>query len=168
MEMTFHPVVSKQIAGTTLLVGLLLLAGGILMLVLAWQSRGRGPASYALLSSGALTLLLFFGSAAFRIRSYEITPANLVINFGLGRKLFPWSGLQDARIVEKPFAGGRRELGIGGLWCMYGLFSSPACGKFSAYAGSTASGVLLTWSDKKVLVTPDNPSLFLQSARAAK
>ena len=168
MEMTFAPVVSKQIWVTTLVASAVLLGVAILLLILAYKCRTRVPINYVLLVNGIIPLLLLVGSTAFRIRSYEINSSQLVVHLGLGSKNFSLSGLQDVQIVERPFAGARREMGIGGLWSMYGLFRSPERGAFSAYAGNTASGVLLIWPDKKILVTPENASNFVQSVRAAK
>lgn len=166
--MTFQPIVSKQIEVTTLLACAVLVGVAILLLFLSYQCRERLPIRYLLLANGILPLLLLIGSTAFRIRSYEITSDQLVVHLGLGNKLFPLRGLQNAQIVEKPFVGARRVMGIGGLWSMYGLFKSQEHGAFSAYAATTASGVLLTWPDKKVLIAPENPSLFVQSVKPTK
>jgi hypothetical protein len=167
-DMTFQPIVSKQIGVTTLLASAVLVGVAILLLFLSYKCRERIPVRYVLLANGILPLLLLFGSTAFRIRSYEITSDQLVIHLGLGSKNFPLSGLQNAQVVERPFAGARRTMGIGGLWSMYGLFHSSQHGAFSAYAATTASGVMLTWPDKKVLIAPEHPSLFVQSVKPAK
>lgn len=168
MDMTFSPVVSKQIVVTTLLASIILVAGALLFFYLAHQVRGRGPIYYVLLANAVLMVLFLIGSTGFRIRSYELTSDNLAIHFGLGNKVYPLTGLQEARIVETPFAQARRVMGIGGLWCFYGQFRSADFGTFSAYAADQSRGVLLSWPDKKILVAPNNAEQFLQKVRPQK
>jgi hypothetical protein len=168
MEMTFRPIVSRQIMLTTLLSSAILLVVGLLLIYLSNQYRGKGPTRYIILASGCLALFFLLGSTTFRIKSYQIESGNLVIHFGMGKKLFPLNRLTEARIEQNPFSGARRVMGIGGLWCMYGSFSSERLGDFTAYASGTSQGVLLTWPDKKVLVTPDEPERFIKALQTAK
>lgn len=166
--MTFRPATGAQILFTTAFASAILLAMGIFFLVLGQQYRGRGGIHYVFLLSGCLLLALLMGSLNFRVRSYEINSGKLTIHAGLSSKVFPLANLQDARLEERPFAGCRRDLGVGGFWSNYGTFTSPRWGKFLAYASDSSRGVLLVWPDKKLLVTPVDASTFIQTVKSSK
>jgi hypothetical protein len=166
--MTFRPSTGGQIVLLTMLASGILLAISVLFLTLSYQFRGRGGVSYVFLGSAMFLLLLLFGSLNFRIRAYAIDSGNLLIKIGLTHKEYPLQTLQDARLVDQPFAGCRRIMGVGGLWSNCGLFSSPRWGEFYAYASNTAQGVLLTWPDAKVLVTPADPTSFIQAVKSKR
>lgn len=163
--MSFRPSLGGQIILLTIIASAILLAIAALFLTLGYQFRDRGPVHYVFLGSGGFLLLLLLGSINFRIRSYEVESGDLIVKIGLTRKTFSLAALQDARVEERPFAGCRRIMGVGGLWSNCGLFSSPRWGEFHAYASNTAQGVLLTWPDRKVLVTPADSAAFLQAIR---
>ena len=166
--MTFRPTLSTQLTVTTVLVSVVLLSLGIFLLALSHQYRDRGGVHYVFLGSGTLMLLLLVGSLSFRIRSYEINSGNLIIKVGFGEKTFPLKNLQDIRVEERPFAGARKDMGVGGLWSYYGHFTNPRWGKFLAYATDSSRGVLLVWPDKQVLITPADAPLFIQSAKSSQ
>jgi hypothetical protein len=110
-------------------------------------------------------ILMVVGSFGFRIRYYEINSGNLIVKTGFSEQAFSLQGLESARVQERPFAGARKVAGMGGVWSYYGSFRSSSLGEFHAYAGSTSSGVLLSWPDKKVLVTPEDSAGFIAAAR---
>jgi hypothetical protein len=166
--MIFRPSTGGQIVLLTMFASGILLAIAALFLTLSYQFRGRGGVSYIFLGSGLFLLLLLFGSMNFRIRAYEIDSGNLIIKIGLTQKEYPLQNLQDARLVDQPFAGCRRIMGVGGLWSNCGLFSSPRWSEFYAYASNTSQGVLLTWPDTKVLVTPTDPASFIQAVKSKR
>ncbi|HZV35634.1 MAG TPA: PH domain-containing protein [Verrucomicrobiae bacterium] len=166
--MTFRPVASTQVAVTTIVALSILVALGILFLVIQHQTRDRGITHHTLLFVGCLLLFLAAGSLGFRIRSYEINSGNLIIHAGFGKKVVPLAGLKSVSLEENPFAGATKDAAMAGVWSYYGAFSSTKFGLFHAYATTTARGVMLTWPDKKVLVTPDNTSHFLQSVKQAQ
>ena len=163
--MTFRPATGGQMLLTTALACTILLAMGVLFLVLGYQYRERGGAHYALLVGGCVILVLLVGSLGFRIRSYQINSGNLVIKVGFSAKTLSLKGLESVRTEDRPFAGCRRDFGVGGFWSNYGRFTSPRWGKFLAYASDTSRGVLLVWPDEKVLVTPADVPSFLQALK---
>ncbi|HWF20220.1 MAG TPA: PH domain-containing protein [Verrucomicrobiae bacterium] len=165
--MTFRPVVSTQLVITTTLALVVLLALGILFLVLQHQTRDRASVHYSFLFAGCLMIFLVAGSFSFRIRSYEINSGNLVVHVGFGKKIFPLNGLQNVSLEERPFAGATKDAAMAGIWSYCGIFSSQKFGTFHAYATTPAQGALLTWADKKVLVTPDDTTRFMQSLKPA-
>ncbi len=167
--MTFRTASSTQIMVTTLVASAFLIGLGSLMFWLAYQYRARpGGSQYIFIFSGCLMLLFFLGSLSFRIRSYEVEGGRLIVKTGFGKKEFDLKTLQSAVLVERPFHGGRRVLGVGGLWSMYGQFSSPSHGKFLAYATETSHGVMLNWMDAKVLVTPEDALQFIKTVQPGK
>jgi hypothetical protein len=58
-------------------------------------------------------------------------------------------------------------MGMSGVWSASGSFSNQRFGRFHAYASDMSRGVLLTWPDKKLLVTPEDSAQFIQSLGAA-
>lgn len=166
--MSFRPVISNQIIITTVLVLLVLLAMSVFFLTLGYQYRAKGSVHYTFTFSGCLMLLIIIGFYAFRIRSYEINSGNLIIRTGYGKKVISLAGLQDARPEEKPFAGARKEGGMGGVWSFYGKFSNAKLGRFNSYATGSSTGVLLVWPEQKIFVTPENPTTFIQAVKGAR
>lgn len=164
--MIFRPSSGGQIMLLTALASGILLAIAALFLSLGYQFRDRGSVHYVFVGSGAFLLLLFVGSLNFRIRSYEIQSGNLVIKIGMARKVHSLDNLQDTRVEQQPFAGCRRIVGVGGFWSNCGVFSSSRWGEFHAYASTTSEGVLLTWPDIKILVTPADPVSFIQAVKS--
>ncbi len=166
--MTFRPATGAQILVTTAIACTVLLGMAVFFLVLSQQYRGRGEVHYVFLLSGCFLVVLLIGSLALRIRSYQIASGNLAIKMGFSSKVFPLRGLEEARLESRPFRGCRRDLGVGGFWSNYGTFTSSRWGKFLAYASDGSQGVLLVWPDKKVLVTPADASLFIQTINSSK
>jgi hypothetical protein len=166
--MSFRPAVSSQITTTTILALVVLFTSAILFLFLQHQFRDRVAVHYTFLISGCFMFFLAIGSFSFRITSYEISSGNLVVHLGFGKKIFPLSGLQNISLEESPFSGARKNAAMAGVWSYCGVFNSAKLGEFHAYATDTSRGVLLTWPDKKVLVTPQDATSFVQSARSAK
>ena len=163
--MSFRPAANSSLVLTTVLVSATLLASATLFLFLSYQNRGRGGIHYVFLFTGCLMFCMVAGSLSFRVRSYDIASGNLVVKVGFGEKVFPLGDLVSVQAEEQPFAGALREFGVGGVWSYAGRFRSSRLGRFSAYATSTASGVLLTWPDKKLLVTPQDQTQFLHAVR---
>ncbi len=163
--MIFRPASGSQLILSTIFICGFLLVLSAFLIWLGYMVRDRGPIQYVFFISGCFLLLLLAGSVAFRVRGYELSSNQLVVKIGFGQKVFPLQNLQDARLQEKPFAGCRRDFGVGGLWSVSGSFTSPQWGKFLAYASDTSRGVLLTWPDKRVLVTPADPNSFMQSLK---
>ncbi len=163
--MFFRPASSNHLILTTLLVyGFLSLLAAFLF-VLGYTMRTRGGIQYVFFGSGAFLLLLLLGSLGFRVRGYDIGSGQLVVKMGFGQRTFPLQNLTDTHVEERPFDGCRRDFGVGGIWSVSGSFTSPRWGKFSAYATDMSRGVLLTWPDKKVLLTPADPAAFMQSLK---
>jgi hypothetical protein len=166
--MMFRPASSSQVLFITSLVILILLGLSVLFFSLQFQARNQAPIRALFLVLACVMLFLAVGSLAFRIRSYEISGGELVIHTGFGKKVVPLQGLQDVSVVHNPFAGARKNAAISGVWSFYGVFTSPQLGDFHAYATVTSQGVLLSWPDKKILVTPVDAAAFIQSVKTVK
>jgi len=167
-DMTFRPSFSSSLLFTTILVIVVLLGMSVFFLVLNHQYRDRGGTHYMFLAGACVMIFMVLGSLNFRIRSYEINSGNLIVKAGLSPKVFQLQNLQSARVEERPFSGARKVAGMGGVWSYYGSFRGPGFGEFSAYATSTSSGVLLSWPDHKVLVTPEDSAGFMKAVRPSQ
>jgi len=165
--MTFRPAANDMVSSTAM-AGVLVIGLAILFLTLFFTQREKGGVRYVFLGAFCFLCFLLVGSLSYRIRSYEVSSGNLVVNLGFSQKIFPLANLQDAHAISMPFAGARKNAANAGVWSYCGLFSSPALGSFRAYATERSQGVLLTWPDQKVFVTPEDAEKFIQSVKSAK
>jgi hypothetical protein len=111
----------------------------------------------------ALIAAVLIVSAAFAVRGYSVTPQGLVI------KRLGWSTevalskLGSVEVAPAAMSGSLRVFGIGGLFSFVGLYRNTRLGWYRCYATDPARAVVLRFSDRRVVVTPDNPQEFAQS-----
>jgi len=86
------------------------------------------------------------------------------------RRLF-WStnvhlrGLKKAEYDPAACKGSIRIFGNGGLYSFTGLFRNKKLGRYRLFATDTSKAVVLTFDDRKVVVTPRSPRKFLEGLR---
>lgn len=64
--------------------------------------------------------------------------------------------------------GSIRTFGIGGLFGYIGYFKNSILGSYKAYATNSEKAVLIETSDKPIIVTPDDPDLFVKNLNQAQ
>lgn len=113
-----------------------------------------------------LSILLI--GAFFIIRRYDLTEDTLLIRrLGWSSKL-GLSTLVSAAIDPNAMANSIRTFGNGGLFCFAGLFYNKKLGSYRAFATDPKRAVVLKFSDRTVVVTPDDPEAFVASIKPCR
>jgi len=123
---------------------------------------GGHPWQTLALVDGALFLLMSLGAAAFWIRSYELTDAELHILRPGWRARLPLAGLREVKADREAFRGAWKTIGNDGFFAIHGRFRSKRWGSFRAFLTDPANAVVLRFDDRVVLVSPDNPAGFVR------
>lgn len=126
------------------------------VVVSVWQGP---PASLALWA-------IVLGAAIFAPRGYTVRDATLFVHrLGWSTKI----DLSDLESVEwEPGAttGSLRTMGNGGLFGYVGHFRNDLLGSYRAWATDGARVVVLKTADRTLVVTPDEPAVFVHDVRA--
>jgi len=110
-----------------------------------------------------LPLALLAGALPFVVRGYAIREDALLI-----RRLF-WdtrivlNGLQSACFDPSVMCGSVRTCGNGGLFSFTGWYWNRKIGSYRAYATDLNRTVVLTFANRRVVVTPDRPEDFVRA-----
>jgi len=105
----------------------------------------------------------FAGSALFMVRGYELEAGNLLIRRLSWATRLPLEGLTAAWADPAAMRGSLRLFGNGGLFVFAGLFTNRKLGRYRAFATQPRNSVVLRFSHRTVVVTPDRPHDFLQA-----
>lgn len=111
--------------------------------------------------SGGPVLLLLVG--LFTIRGYSLTPHNIVIHRLLWRTTLSLAGLESIKADPNAMKGSIRLFGNGGALSFTGLYLNRRLGRYRAFATDPARAVVLEFPSRKVVMTPEDPSLFISS-----
>lgn len=158
--MVFRAPWSKQLSYSTLVFILILFAGSML----GRTSIHRLDFLAAFAVTGA-PLLIAGGSSLFMIRGYTITETTLFVQRFLWHSRIDLSKLRSFEIDPDVMSDSVRTFGNGGLFCIAGYFRSEKLGKYRAFATDPKLSVVLHFTDKTIVVTPDNPEQFLAALR---
>jgi hypothetical protein len=113
----------------------------------------------------AMPLAILIISAFFSIFRYDLTEDTLWIRrLGWCSKL-DLSSLITATVDAEAMAKSIRTFGNGGLFCFAGLFYNKKLGSYRAFATDPKRAVVLKFSDRTVVVTPDDPEAFVASIK---
>jgi hypothetical protein len=107
-----------------------------------------------------LTILVI--SAFFMIRGYVLNDDALLIQrLGWHSKL-DLTNLISADFKPKAMSRSIRTFGNGGMFCFAGAFHNKKLGSYRAFATDNNRTVILKFSNRTVVVTPDNPEEFVK------
>lgn len=110
---------------------------------------------------GGPVLLLLFG--LFTIRGYSLTPHNIVIHRLLWETTLSLAGLESIKADPNAMKGSIRLFGNGGALSFTGFYLNRRLGRYRAFATDPARAVVLEFPSRKVVVTPQDPNLFISS-----
>jgi hypothetical protein len=146
---------SGRLSAATL-IGIVVLLG----LPVAIASVGRPP---ALLVAGiALVDVAVIATAAlFLIRGYRLDGDGLHVERLLWADRIPLTGLRRAWPDPKATSRSLRLFGNSGFFCIAGLFTNRALGRYRAFATDPRRAVVLQLGERTVVVTPEEPLRFL-------
>jgi hypothetical protein len=106
-------------------------------------------------------------SAAFSVRGYSVTPGRLVIKRLGWSTQVDLSKLGSVQVAPAAMSGSLRVFGIGGLFSFVGLFRNASLGWYRCYATDPARAVVLRFTDRRLVVTPDSPQEFAETITTA-
>ena len=75
------------------------------------------------------------------------------------------SGLKSAEVDTEAMSKSIRTFGNGGLFCFAGIFNNNRLGSYRAFATDPKRAVVLRFSDRTVVVTPDQPDDFVMRTK---
>ncbi len=158
--MTFRAPWSRRLSYSTLIFILILFGASML---------GRNAVHYhTLLSAFMITgvpLLLAGGSSFFMIRGYIITEDALFVQRFLWQTRIDLSELRTFEPDPTAMSKSIRTFGNGGLFCIAGYFHNDKLGNYRAFATDPRLSVVMHFTDKTIVVTPDNPEQFVAALR---
>jgi hypothetical protein len=147
---------SKGVYAVSTLVPLLLV-GGVLTL---WLRAGNVPVGAKALATG-LTVVLLPGAFAFGIYGYELAPGELRVRRLGWTTALPLRDLLDARYDPDAVRLTFRLFGNGGLFGCTGWYWNRTLGRFRFFGADPRCTVVLRFTDRTVVVTPDPPVEFV-------
>lgn len=110
-----------------------------------------------------LNTLVCLGCLLWAPRGYSIEPARIQVHRLIGPALIPLVSFQSARPAEPAdFKGIMRTFGNGGLFGIYGYFTSPRLGAHRWFSTRSTHLVVVIAQDTPYVLSPDNPVLFLK------
>jgi hypothetical protein len=120
----------------------------------------------AMVAAGGLTpiaLAVFLWAA--RIRRYRLAGEELVVELRLRSVRFPLAGLASADADRDALHHAWKVFGNDGLGAFSGRFRSKRLGNFRAYLTDTERAVVLRWPGRCLVISPDQPTYFLEAVR---
>lgn len=108
-----------------------------------------------------LPLLILLGAAPFVVRGYTITPDVLLVQRLFWSTRVPLAELQSARFDPDALRWSIRTCGNGGLYSFTGWYWNKRVGAYRAFATDPKRAVILKFTKRTVVVTPDDPERFV-------
>ncbi|MFT3824066.1 MAG: PH domain-containing protein [Chitinophagaceae bacterium] len=95
---------------------------------------------------------------------YSITSTHLVIHRPIGKVMIAKTDIFSVAPVDpEQMKWTIRTFGVGGLFGYFGKFANSKIGSMTWYATRRDSMLMITTTDhKRIVITPDEPALFLQ------
>lgn len=97
------------------------------------------------------------------IKSYQIQDGHVKVLGLFDDESFPIDEITDAYLDPESMDDSIRTLANGGIFSFYGQFSNDRLGQYFAYVTDPSRSVVLRFSDKIVVISPDRPQEFLQT-----
>lgn len=116
----------------------------------------------------ALLLALVVGAAFFTIRGYAVTPGAILVQRLFWTTRLPLEDLESAEFRAHAMRGSIRTWGNAGLFSITGWYFSRSLGSYRAFVTNPSNIVVLRYSKRTVLVSPENPESFVSEVLASK
>lgn len=140
----------------------------ILLIVIGQKSVrtllvAQGDTTTILIHTGTLLLfiVILLGSWLYAPQSYTVDSNDLTIRQPIGKVSIKLSDIKQVwTLADNETKGTIRTFGVGGLFGYFGKFHTPGIGHMTFYASQRKNKILIvTNSDKKIVITPDDISL---------
>ncbi len=121
-----------------------------------------------MLICAALPLLILVAAGLLTIRGYAVSADEIVVQRPVWSRRFERSRLQSATVDATALHGSIRLFGNGGLYSFSGIFRSPALGRYRVYVTDPSRCVVLRFSDRAVVVSPEDPAAFVRDVESKR
>jgi hypothetical protein len=109
-----------------------------------------------------LPLLLVAGAALFTVRGYSVSGDSIFIERLFWSTRLPVAGLQSVRFEPDAVRGSIRAFGNGGFFSVTGYYWNKRLGSYRAYVTDPRRIVVLRFSKRAVVLSPDSPEDFVR------
>lgn len=131
---------------------------GIVLLGLLTGPRAQ-PIWIGLMIVMPLTILVMTGLLT--VRGYTLTANTLRVQRLLWDTKIALIDLQTAEVAPQAMRNSLRTWGNGGLFSFTGHFRSQKLGAYEAFATDLTRTVVLTFPNRRVVLSPENPEAFV-------
>jgi hypothetical protein len=159
MGMEFKTSLDKLATVVTAVITILFTA--IIVLQLIFIQDFGNTSSIITITTLLISYLIAF---IFRPISYIILDELLVIHRPLSDIKIALTEIENIVVLDsQELKGTIRSFGVGGLWGYWGSFANSRIGAMKWYATRMSNAVLITTgNNKKIVLTPDDPELFVK------
>ncbi|MFT3933855.1 MAG: PH domain-containing protein [Chitinophagaceae bacterium] len=118
-------------------------------------------------STAVALMVSWLACFAFKPSGYDVLDGKLIINRPLKNVIIDKHDIASAEMLDgKSLRGSIRLFGVGGLFGYFGKYVNSKLGRMTWYATRRDKIVLITTKDnKKIIVTPDEPSAFVAAIK---
>ncbi len=141
--------------------GTILLAG-IPLLILRVAPPLPGGLTMAV---AGLPLAILAACLIYTVRGYELAGGELLIHRLLWPTRVSLDGLRSVELDPEALQGSLRLFGNGGLFSFSGWFRNKSLGVYRAYVTDHRRAVILTWDERRIVVSPEPPERFVEALR---
>ncbi len=157
-EAVFKAPWGNTLIAITSLVGILLV--GIVLVGLLTGPRGN---PVWVVSMVVLPLAILVGTAVFGVWGYRVQGQTLYVQRLGWQTAIALDELQSAEPLPAAMKGSIRTFGNGGLFGFVGRFRNATLGPYSAYATDLNRTVVLTFPNRKIVLSPEEPERFVRT-----
>lgn len=119
-------------------------------------------ARYSMVITPILVLVI---SLAFVVRGYEVADGVLLVRRLGWTTRIALAGLKTAVIDPDAMNRSIRIFGNGGLFVISGLYRNNALGLYRAYVTDLKHAIVMRFTDRTIVISPDAPERFLELLR---
>ncbi|CAG0976624.1 hypothetical protein BURK2_01606 [Burkholderiales bacterium] len=126
--------------------------------IAAWSFAGPSSIKWV----GYLPLAFALGSALFMVRGFELSKDALRVKRLFWTTRLPLADLATAEWDPAAMRRSIRTLGNGGFYSYTGYYRNKALGSYRAYVTDLDRAVVLRFTDRRLVISPDDPAGFLR------
>lgn len=156
--------IGTRVRFATLLSAVAVVAVTVAAPVLMQQER-HPPPWPVFLALGIAPVVLATVWFTARIQRYRVVDEELRIELPFRTVRFSLAGLQGATPDREALRRMFKVAGNDGLGAISGRFRSKRLGRFRAYMTDAEHAVVLRWPDRCLVISPQQPSLFVEAVR---
>jgi hypothetical protein len=115
-----------------------------------------------------LMIVGLFIALPFTVRGYRLTEKTLYVKRLLWLTEVPLDNLETITVSPNAMMKSIRTFGNGGLFSITGYYYNKTLGKYRIFATRLKNVVVLRFSDRVIVITPDQPELFKEKIEALR